>query len=139
MVVLPDTYEVNQETGCWLWTGYITDNGYGRISDQFAHRLSYAAHYGDIPDGMHVLHKCDVKPCVNPSHLFLGTNNDNVADRVAKDRSARGMGHGLAKLTKFKVLAIRESNRTQKQLARIYGVDQTSIGNILRRKTWSHV
>ena len=81
---------------CWPWNGYITPNGYGqtRIGGRgskatLAHRLSWLVNVGEISDGMHVLHKCDNPPCCNPNHLFLGTNLDNIMDRVAKNRSNR--------------------------------------------------
>jgi len=81
---------------CWPWGAYISTTGYGqtkvggRASKLIqAHRLSWIVHFGEIPNGLHVLHKCDNRPCVNPNHLFLGTNQDNIADRVAKGRSQR--------------------------------------------------
>lgn len=81
-------------TGCWLWTASINNSGYGQILEKrkakLAHRISWVLHNGPIPFGMHVLHKCDTRPCVNPSHLFLGTNSDNVRDRVKKNRTFNG-------------------------------------------------
>jgi hypothetical protein len=79
---------------CWEWQGYLNESGYGftRIGGRggkawLAHRLSWEIHNGQIPDGLHVLHKCDNPKCVNPNHLFLGTNLDNILDRVKKGRS----------------------------------------------------
>lgn len=80
------------ESGCWLWTAYSDPNGYGKVSHggvqaQFAHRASYVTFNGPIPDGMSVCHKCDTPACVNPQHLFLGTQSDNAHDMVRKMRS----------------------------------------------------
>jgi hypothetical protein len=78
------------ESGCWLWEGTITKKGYGRLSVKdstcAAHRVSYVAFAGPIPDGLFVCHKCDVPGCVNPKHLFLGTHSDNMIDSVRKKR-----------------------------------------------------
>lgn len=77
---------------CWLWQGYMNPKGYGLISTKRGsrplqtHRVSYEIHYGPIPDGLWVLHKCDNQQCVNPEHLFLGTAHDNTADMIAKER-----------------------------------------------------
>lgn len=83
---------------CWPWKAGTNLNGYGQMRVGFkkigAHRLSWEIHNGSIPHGMHVLHCCDNRLCVNPSHLFLGTHADNMRDRVAKNRSARGERHG---------------------------------------------
>lgn len=77
-------------SGCWLWLARVSPNGYGSTNvdgrDTGAHRASYLAFNGPIPSGLHVLHRCDVPLCVNPDHLWLGTNADNVRDMVAKGR-----------------------------------------------------
>ncbi|MGD4429391.1 HNH endonuclease signature motif containing protein, partial [Xanthomonas citri pv. citri] len=78
------------ESGCWLWLGAEKGNGYGNVKEgrrnTTAHRRSWEEHNGPIPKGMHVCHKCDTRPCINPDHLFLGTRKQNMADCVAKDR-----------------------------------------------------
>src|SRR6185369_2192030 len=91
------------EAGCWLWLGTIKAKGYGGFTvvkgeSQRAHRVSWIITHGKIPEGMCVLHKCDTRSCVNPDHLFLGTNDDNVKDRGKKDRTARGNRNGNFKM-----------------------------------------
>ncbi|WP_198527626.1 HNH endonuclease signature motif containing protein [Xanthomonas sp. SHU 199] len=87
------------EAGCWLWIGRMSTNGYGRIgigrNKQYrAHRISWEHHFGPIPDGMYVCHKCDVRSCINPDHLFIGTAKDNARDREAKGRGVPYRGGG---------------------------------------------
>lgn len=135
---------VKAKDGCWLWTAKILPNGYGCIKherkDVTAHRVSWELHYGPIPEGMHVCHKCDVRRCVNPEHLFLGTHDDNMADCARKGRHLSiGETNPKAKLTPRQVLAIRTSTRPAKELAKQYGVYPTSIWNIKSGKTWSHL
>ena len=83
--------KVGKTEDCWLWTANKFKGGYGQY--QFlgkpngAHRISWIIHYGEIPKGMHVLHRCDNPPCVNPNHLFLGTHTDNMKDKAEKGRS----------------------------------------------------
>lgn len=88
-----DNYEVSG-TGCWLWTGRLNHKGYGTVTFRGkswqAHRAMYADRVSEIPAGLLVLHRCDVRACVNPEHLFTGTNQDNMSDMVAKGRQARG-------------------------------------------------
>lgn len=87
--------KVDKSGECWLWTSYINPCGYGQFQEtsyrsERSHRVAWRIVNGPIPDGMFVLHRCDVRRCVNPAHLFLGTNDDNMADKVAKGRQARG-------------------------------------------------
>ncbi len=88
-------YTAEPNTGCWLWTGSRNQKGYGwsriqGISTRMAHRISWLLHRGDIPEGVLVCHKCDTPSCVNPDHLFLGTQKDNLLDMSRKGRSYRG-------------------------------------------------
>ncbi len=135
-------------TGCWLWTGLTDKDGYGRIVkpgkiNARAHRVSYELHVGEIPSGMLVCHRCDVPACVNPAHLFLGTNRENLGDMAAKGRQwPFGIHHPLAKLTNERVSEIRTahaSGESQRSLARRYGLARPTIRNVVERTTWKHV
>lgn len=135
------------ENGCIVFTGSRNLFGHGEISykgKRFrAHRLSYMVNIGPIPEGMVVCHKCDNPPCINPDHLFIGSQADNLKDARQKGRMAtpnpRGEKHGLAKLTADKIVAIRKDQRTQREIAKEYGVHQTTIKNIKLNRTWKHV
>jgi hypothetical protein len=132
---------------CWEWTGAISPQGYGRfgwaMSDvRMAHRVAWALTNGPIPADMHVLHRCDNRPCVRPSHLFLGTNRDNVDDKMAKGRQSRGETHGRAKLTAPEALAIRVwriAGYPVARLAEMFGVSEASVSVIANRKKWAHL
>lgn len=137
------------ENGCWIWGGSINSGGYGSISIdsvlQKTHRVSWAIHNGPIPDGMKVLHKCDNPSCWKPDHLFLGTQQDNVDDMIAKGRyrgANRGAANGRAILTEQEVVEIQEwirySNWLYKDIAERYGVSPSTISNINNRN-WNHV
>jgi HNH endonuclease len=130
-------------SGCWLWTGATEFGGYGHLTrnqrDKTAHRFSWELHYGPIPKGRLVCHWCDVKLCVRPDHLWLGTNDQNMADAKAKGRMHLGEAHGMAKLTSNAVDDIRRraaAGATQASLAREYGVHQSAISNVVTRRNW---
>ena len=136
-------------TGCWLWGAGCDRYGYGNFWFEgrtvSAHRFAYELYVGPIPDGLHVCHTCDIPSCVNPDHLWLGTNQENTQDKVDKGRLviSRGEAHGGAKLTTFDVCLIRElvakKELTQREAARSWGVHPVTISEICRRKKWAHV
>lgn len=124
------------EAGCWLWNKYIKRDGYGHFRSfnkkVLAHRASYIAFFGDIPEGLLVCHKCDTPSCVNPEHLFLGTHKENSEDRNNKGRQATGLTHGKAKLSEADVQAIRNSTKRYKDIAHEFGVSLGYIKAIRR-------
>lgn len=136
--------EIIPEHPCWEWIGYKNNKGkgYGKCwfenRKEYAHRASWIIHFGLIPKGLYVCHKCDNKGCVNPNHLFIGTHQDNVTDMVKKDRSARGERNGLCKLTRSAVLKIRADNRKHKEIAKEYGIHRNHVGGIKRREKWGY-
>jgi len=126
---------------CWIWAGSIK-GPYGLYQKSYAHRVSYSIFKGGIPAGLSVLHRCDQTLCVNPEHLFLGTQQDNITDAQAKGRLARGSKQGLSKLTDADVRCILWSRRlgmTQTALAKRFGVCQATIYEILSGKNWTHI
>ena len=131
------------ESGCWLWTGFTIGPGYGKLSWHGkvirSNRASYEAWNGPIPDGMHVLHVCDVRNCINPDHLWLGTHDDNMADMKRKGRVNFGETHCSAKLTVKQVLEIRADERPQGQISKAFDIAQSTVGKIKRRKIWARV
>lgn len=139
---------VQKTDTCWLWTASITSRGYGQCffhqKVSTTHRVSYILNYGCIPDNLHVCHHCDVRHCVRPDHLFLGTNKDNLQDasqknRISRTHQKRGSDHPLSKLTNTDVMEIRDlsSRMTQSEIARLYNVRQNTIFCILSGQTWS--
>jgi hypothetical protein len=131
---------------CWLFTGSIWNNGYGMFHfnglRKTSHRMSWELTYGKIAEGMFVLHKCDNRQCVRPSHLFLGKQSDNIADMVNKKRHkwVSGANHGMAKLTEKDILYIRnfcKKRGDQKRMSDLYGVAPTQISKIIKRKNWA--
>lgn len=136
------------KSGCWLWVRSVLANGYGCLRRDgktlYAHRVAWELYRGPIPIGLHVLHRCDVRRCVNPRHLFLGTNHDNIKDcrKKGRDVHARGEHAGKAKLNRFDVKAIRSLARmgyTQRAIGKKFGVSHASIGAVLRGEAWSHL
>lgn len=149
-------YTVDKSTGCWLWTACKTEDGYGSLSvwpkRLRAHRWSYQHHVGEIPDGMCVCHKCDNPICVNPDHLFLGTHQDNMADRNRKGRQHRPQGElsGTAKITEETVILIKKflarhplqagkKSGQVKFLSDWFGICHQHVSNIHTGKRWRHI
>lgn len=122
--------------GCWLWQSAMGTNGYPQFwlagRSRWAHQVAYELFVGPIPVGMCVCHRCDVPRCVNPAHLFLGTQADNTADKMQKGRQARGAQHGMTKLSDADKAAIAASGEPTARLAARYGVDRTRIQQLRR-------
>ena len=151
--------------GCWLWIGALGGSGYGNFTDRAHGRQNIPAHVfcwkmynGPIPPERILGHKCDIKNCVRPDHLFLTTFAGNSKDMVLKGRSKcgaehplnihperrpRGERHGQAKLTESQVREIRDAYSqgtiSQQSLATHYGVTQSLIGHVVRRTIWTHI
>ena len=146
----PDTKE-----SCWEWTAGKNADGYGRIwngcTHLRAHRVAYEIFVGDIPEGLHVRHKCDNRVCVNPHHLEVGTNADNVRDMVERGRQAKGSEHWPAKLCEPEVVLIkqflarhpprpgRHSGGQCDFIGRWFGVAAVNISQIHTKRIWTHV
>lgn len=130
------------EAGCWIWTGATNPHGYGQIGDEnrrarLAHRVAYELTYGPIPVGAMVLHSCDVRACVRPEHLRVGSAADNTADMMGRSRNVapRSLANGRAKLSDADVSEIRAEHRAGKsckQIARERDLDSSYVGRIVR-------
>jgi hypothetical protein len=136
---------VRADGECLVWTGATTSAGYGTVrfnrTQWRAHRAVYTIVHGPIPSGLLVCHTCDNPPCVAPEHLFLGTNADNMRDKIVKGRLrvARGEDSGGAVLTEEQVRRIRDDHRPSPVVARDYGVTAGAIRGIWAYRTWKHV
>ena len=133
-------------SGCILWTGGRVSMGYGTIRansrQSLAHRVSYELFIGDVPRGLVVCHSCDKKDFVNPLHLFIGTQQENIDDKVQKKRQAVGERHGMSKLTEDDVRTIRRrhaSGESYRDIAPDYKINFAHVGSIVTRKTWRGV
>jgi hypothetical protein len=143
-VLIPEQIE-----SCWLWVGAKVPVGYGMIwinerkAYEQAHRVSYRIYKGVIPIGLYVCHTCDNTSCVNPDHLFLGTTQENTADKMKKGRHSHGETHGRTPLTAKDVIEIRSIfTKEYGQLSRLaekYKISCTAMSAILNRKTWRHI
>lgn len=150
----------HMSTPCWMWLGWQRPGGYGQIKvgkyNIAVHRFSYELHNGSIPDGLLVCHDCDNRMCVNPDHLWPGTQADNNADKEQKGRGVypkgrivplelrpKGESHGCAKLTKAQVIEIRRRHAQDKtsnyRLGIEFNVNPGTIHDIVNRKTWKHI
>ena len=136
-------------TGCWLWLGALSAERYGCMSingrSTKANRVAWLLYRSEIPNDLCVLHRCDVPLCVNPDHLFLGTQIDNISDRDRKlrHRALQGELHGNAKLSETDVLEIRrlakERSVPQKQIAARFGIHVGTVESIVGRRAWRHI
>ena len=163
--ILPSTFDDE----CFIWpmsknkvSGYGQFNTYdgNKVITSYAHRMSYEAFFGHLPEGAFVLHKCDNPSCINPNHLFLGSQSDNMVDMTTKgrhckytgwvdkeknpqtkypERRPKGQSHGAAKLSDDDVRKIRSSTLSHAALAREFCVSDTAISLIRKNKTWRHL
>ena len=135
--------KIGGDDACWIWQGYVNpQNRYGYISSHLTggnrttvHRHAFRLHYQCDPGELHVLHRCDVRLCANPKHLFLGTPHDNWADAVAKGRPIVS----TPRLTTNEVVAIRRSSAKVRELVAQFNVTSSTIYSVRRRETWQHV
>lgn len=135
------------KTDCWLTDLYCNRHGYPKISFNQqpinASHASFQLYNGEIPKGMFVLHKCDNPACINPKHLFLGTQRDNMKDMASKKRSTYGSKNPTAKLNEEQVLEIKrllsETNLSQQKIAQLFNVDRKIVSGIKNGKIWKHV
>lgn len=137
-------YEID-ENGCWICTSHARSKD-GHISIKRGgvthklHRYFYKIYKGDFDEKLIVRHICDIPFCINPDHLILGTHQDNVQDRVLRNRSAKGIYNGRSKLTEIEVLEIFNDNTTPiMHLAKKYKVDPKNIRNIKNKKIWQYL
>lgn len=142
---------VEKTESCWMWKRSVDGAGYGKIfidgKRVTAHRYSWTIHRGAIPDGLCVLHHCDVRRCVNPDHLFIGTKKDNMQDALSKDRLYlhskvnRSDRKVYSKLSECDVLRIRElaDTETHAAIALQYAISQSHVGSIVYRTAWRHI
>jgi hypothetical protein len=142
-IILPDDPDA-----CWGWSAALFESGYPAIAAEpparimlAGHRVSYQLHIGAIPEGLCVLHRCDVRSCTNPRHLFLGTKLDNALDMVAKQRQRRGEDHPRAKLSHRQATEIRVlhsfSRVAMRDIATWLGISRSLVSLILRDRIWT--
>jgi DNA-binding CsgD family transcriptional regulator len=142
LVIGEDEYVLVPESGCWLWTKGVNECGYGRKNIKgklkFVHRIMYEDIVGEIPKDICVLHKCDVRCCINPNHLFLGTHKDNMRDAVNKGRhkSPNKFTKEKHPLRKYSIEIhnyIINSDKTNKKLSEELGISRKYIWQIRKR------
>lgn len=137
--LLAERCRQNELTGCLEWTKHTDRKGYGtiRIEGKYVrtHRIAYMKAFGAIPEGAHVLHGCDNPRCCEPAHLGLGSNYQNIVDKMVRDRSGKKLN--IAKVKEIKTMLSHE--HTHQEIADIYGVSQPTITKISLGRTWSHV
>lgn len=134
------------ESGCHEWIGSLDAYGYGQLNinrrPAKAHRIAWELANGPVPEGMSILHRCDNPQCVNPEHLFPGTQSDNMKDAARKGRMHPGEKHGMSKLTESDVLAMRmahSSGEGRRDIASRFNVPYSTVNEIIRRDAWKHI
>ena len=135
-------------SGCWLWMRSTQNQGYGRVYDGskvvLAHRAAYAAAYGPIADGVKILHRCDTPLCINPDHVFPGSQFENMRDCRDKGRMRvppprLGESHHAGRLTEASVRKIRADARPYSEIASAYGISKSMVFAVKSRSNWAHV
>ena len=140
-----DKVDIRGKDDCWEWQAATNGNSYGQFNWKgnriYAHRCSWLLHYAEIPGDMQVCHHCDNPGCVNPAHLFIGTQSDNIQDAANKNRLVDNSGamNGRAKLTIRQIIDIRASSASKVALARRHNVDRKTIWNIVNYRTWKYI
>lgn len=136
------------DSGCWEWNGRRDDKGYGQLdyagTSLGAHRASYIVFKGAIDDGLFVCHSCDNPPCMNPEHLWLGTNKENLRDMASKNRGgiAKGERNGFSKLDEESVRVIRRlrsEGKSLREIGSLFNVTEACVSQVARRVSWRHV
>jgi hypothetical protein len=144
--IIEDRHIPVTESGCWLWTASATKQGYGdfryKTIHYLAHQASFMAYNGAIHDGMHVMHKCDVRLCCNPNHLMLGTNADNINDSVAKGRR-KGVTRNRPQNLQYQKISddlkikifnfIKSNNLTIPKVAKIFNIPSSTAYSIFKK------
>jgi hypothetical protein len=141
-VIRPDNPDA-----CWGWSAALFESGYPAIAAEppdrsmlLGHRVSYELHVGPIPKGMCVLHRCDVRSCTNPAHLFIGSKADNNQDKISKRRHRYGENHHWSKLTREQaelIRAIRSTcGATMQEIAELFGVSRALVSLVLANRIW---
>ncbi len=134
------------ESGCWIWDGAVSSSGYGKLRSKYtqhtAHKVSYEVFKGPIQPGKYVCHHCDVRACVNPEHLFLGSPKENQQDMAKKMRHAYGDKNGNSKLSEDqakRILSMRNSGKTKTSVGDAFGVSRVAVAKIWSGALWPHL
>lgn len=135
--ILSHIQKTEDRDSCWIWKGYIGNDGYGVSKyNRKAHRISYEIFKGEIPEKIFVCHTCDIKSCVAPHHLFLGTTQDNIIDMYKK-------GKGNFRLCHDSIMRIRElygkGDISQREIAEMFGVSRRTISHVTTGRSWSYI
>ena len=141
--------KVDKTETCWLWTSYRNAKGYGCTSHKnksmLAHRMSFKLFKENFDADLCVLHHCDNPSCVNPNHLFVGTQKENMEDCIRKNRlaSTKGSHNGFSKITEGQVIIARDMYKTERlnqgEIAQLMGISPITVNHIMTRRLWKHV